>query len=131
MRVYYLSETQHGPDVQPERGFCQQLSNPLEYVETQRALLLALQRWVVDDVAPPASRYPRISDGTLVPPMPQDGVGFPSIPGVRYSGKVNDKMLRDYTVLPPVELPGTEYTALVPKVDADGNDVAGVRDVTP
>jgi len=95
VRVYYLSGTQHGPDAQPERGFCQQLSNPLEYVETQRALLLALQRWVVDDVAPPVNRYPRISDGTLVPPMPQDGVGFPSIPGVRYSGKVNDKMLRD------------------------------------
>ena len=129
VRVYYFSGTQHGPTAQPERGFCQQLSNPLKYVETQRALLLALRRWVAEDVAPPPSRYPRISDGTLVPPMPQHGVGFPAIPGVRYSGRVNDKMLRDYTVQPPVELPGTEYTVLVPKVDADGNELAGVRAV--
>ena len=129
VRAYYFSGTQHGPARQPERGFCQQLSNPLPYVETQRALLLALRRWVADDVAPPPSRYPRISDGTLVPPMPQDGVGFPSIPGVRYSGRVNDLYRRDYTVQPPVEIPGTEYTVLVPSVDADGNEVAGVRAV--
>ena len=31
VRVYYFSGTQHGPDAEPERDFCQQLSNPLEY----------------------------------------------------------------------------------------------------
>ena len=129
VRVYYFSGTQHGPAAQPAHGSCQQLSNPLPYMETQRALFLALQRWVADGVAPPPSRYPRISDGTLVPPMPQHAVGFPSIPGVRYRGRVNDLYRRDYAVQPPVEVPGTEYTVLVPKGDADGNEVAGVRAV--
>ena len=33
-----------------------------------------------------ASRVPRLADGTLVPPLPQSSVGFPTIPGVTYTG---------------------------------------------
>jgi len=31
------------------------------------------------------------------------------------------------TLMPPVTVPGKEYTVLVPRVDADGLDVAGLR----
>ena len=38
--------------------------------------------------------------------------------------------IRDsYGVQPPRNLPGTEYSELVPKVDADGNDIGGIRSV--
>jgi hypothetical protein len=78
---------------------------------------------------------PRRADGTLVPPLPQDGVGFPVIPGVTYNGRMHTGDLFDFgplvdqgilTVLPPTLL-GRPYPALVPKTDADGNDIAGIR----
>ena len=100
---------------------------------------------------PPASRVPRLSDGTLVPPLPQSGMGFPSIPGVTYTGLKTTRYLLDYgpgfyetgiaTINPPVIHPptyednplnGQIYPSFVPKTDSDGNDIAGVRlpDVT-
>jgi hypothetical protein len=84
---------------------------------------------------PPLSRLPRISEGTLVPSLPQSGVGFPNIPGVTYNGRLHTGDLLDFgqrfdqgilEILPP-RLVGTPYPALVPKTDADGNDVAGIR----
>jgi hypothetical protein len=78
---------------------------------------------------------PRKADGTLVPPLPQTGAGFPTIPGVTYNGRMHTGDLFDFgpqfdkgilTTLPP-KLVGTPYPMLVPKTDADGNDIAGVR----
>jgi len=86
-------------------------------------------------VEPPASRLPRIANGTLVPPLPQSGVGFPDIPGVLYNGRIHTGDLFNFgplfrdgilTILPPI-LVGTPYPALVPKTDSDGNDIAGIR----
>jgi hypothetical protein len=128
VRLYYFSSTQHGPAEKPDRGICQQLTNPLSYMETQRALLVALHAWVTKDVSPPPSRYPRISDGTLVPPQ-QSLQGFPDIPGVRYKGRPNDLSINDTTVQPANHMKGKEYPLLVPKVDKDGNEIAGVRAV--
>ncbi len=99
---------------------------------------------------PPPSRVPKLSDGTLVPPLPQSGMGFPSIPGVTYTGLKTTRYLLDYgpdyyttgipTVNPPLITPpyednplnGPIYPSFVPKTDSDGNDIAGVRlpDVT-
>ncbi len=129
VRLYYFASTQHGPVDKPSRGICQQLSNPLSYQETQRALLVAMQAWVTQGVPPPASRFPRLSDETLVPPLPQSGQGFPSIPGVRYQGKPNDLSINDARALPPKHVKGKEYPLLVPKVDVDGNEIGGVRAV--
>ena len=78
---------------------------------------------------------PRRGDGTLVPALPQAGVGFPSIPGVTYNGRTTTGDLFDFgplfgqgilTTLPPLLL-GSPYPVFVPTTDADGNDVAGVR----
>ena len=71
----------------------------------------------------------------MVRPMPQESVGFPSIPGVIYNGRNHTGDLFDFgprfdsgilSILPPRVL-GTPYPNLVPKTDIDGNDIAGVR----
>jgi len=78
---------------------------------------------------------PHVADGTLVPPLPQEASGFPRIPGVVYNGVHHTGDLFDYgpdfdkgfiTVQPP-KLVGSPYPVLVPKADADGNDMAGIR----
>jgi hypothetical protein len=91
-----------------------------------RALVVALDEWVSRGVLPPASRFPRVSDGTLVSPAPKS-YGFPAVPGVKYPGLVNELSEMDYNVQPPKPIPEHNYLILVPKVDEDGNEVAGVR----
>jgi len=86
-----------------------------------------LQSWVTTETAPPPSRYPRLADGNLVPSLPQTGLGFPSIPGVTFTGRVNHLSVIDYTQMPARHVPGQDYRVLVPRVDADGNDIGGVR----
>src|SRR2546428_6107314 len=127
VRLYLFSSTQHGPAATPAKGICQQLTNPLQYRETQRALMMDLQAWVANEVPPPPSRFPRLADGNLVPSVPQTGQGFPAIPGVTFTGRVNHLSVIDYTPMPARHVPGQDYRVLVPKVDADGNDVGGVR----
>jgi len=118
VRIYFLSGTQHGEsDFPPARTRGQQLENPVPQREVMRALLRGLHDWVRQGTAPPESRYPKLSDGTLTPVA---GVKFPAIPGVGN----------------PRVIPGPGQTRngknellpyLVPQVDADGNDVAGIR----
>ncbi len=48
-------------------------------------LLAALESWITDGVAPPASRYPSRADGTLGAPAHL----YPPIPGLPYTGLYN------------------------------------------
>jgi hypothetical protein len=75
----------------------------------------------------------------------QNSTGFPHIPGVAYSGFKTTRYLLNYgphfyetgipTINPPMFKPpyqdnptnGAIYPSFVPKTDADGNDLAGVR----
>ena len=88
IRIYLLSGTQHitGSFPPPTTGTGlraawavggQELKNPTPQINVMRALLRALHQWVSAGTPPPASRYPRIGDGTLVPI--QD-VKFPALP---------------------------------------------------
>lgn len=130
VRVYFMASTQHVPTSRVEYGICKNLLNPNPYRETLRALLTAMQEWIVAGRQPPPSRHPTVADGTLVPPVPAEGLGFPAIPGVTYTGLHNELHIKDFAMQPPRNIPGTGYTVLVSKIDADGNDVAGVRSVT-
>jgi hypothetical protein len=118
-----------------------------------RALWVALDRWVNDDVSPPPSRIPRLREGTLVEPDPAT-FGFPNIPATTYvpnyptesvdfNGVHNGLTLLEYgpdfdapnesgnvTLNPPAIVAGRDYAVLVPAVDRDGNEVAGVRSTT-
>jgi hypothetical protein len=130
VRVYFLPSTQHVPTNNENRGVCKYAQNPNPYRETLRALLVAMQGWIVDGTAPPPSRYGSVADGTLVPPLPAEKFGFPKIPGMQYIGLHSELHIKDFSVQPPRNIPGKNYTVLVSKIDADGNDVAGVRSVT-
>jgi len=133
VRFYLLSSIAHG--VASGRGLCQQLQNPISPGPALRALLAALIEWVVAGKEPPPSRVPRLLDGTLVVPSSRAAVGFLEIPGVTYTGVASFRELYDYgpefdcgiiSTLPPVST-GRTYSTLVPKVDADGIDRAGIR----
>jgi Alpha/beta hydrolase domain len=138
VRIYFFASTQHAPAVAPARGICQQLSNPNPSRETARALLVALERWVRRGAEPPASRYPTLREGTLVLPN-QGRVGWPNIPGVKYTGSPNGLTLLSFgpqfsyrtdsgiVLEPPAAVSGRDYVVLVPNVDGDGNEIAGVR----
>jgi len=148
-RLYFMSSMQHGTGNGTNKGACQQFGNPLDSGPVQRALWEALDQWSTKGVAPPPTSVPRLADGTLVP-TPQDKVGFPKIPGVTYTGLKSTRYLLNYgpdyyktgiaTINPPVIKPpmfenpanGPIYPTYVPKTDADGNDIAGIRlpDVT-
>src|SRR5215470_473086 len=149
-RNYLISSHQHGTGNGASRGNCQQFQNPLNSAPVQRALFIALDEWATEGELPPRSRVPRLWNGMLVPPLPQSGTGFPSIPGVTYTGLKTTRYLFDYgpnfystgiaTINPPVVTPpyqdnpanGPIYPSYVPKTDRDGNEIAGVRlpDVT-
>ncbi len=136
VRSYFMSSQQHGPAAIPVRGICQQLNNPLPRGALLRAVLVALDEWVTKGIRPPKSRFPRAEDGTLVP-SDQASTGFPSIPGVVYTDLVNASGVRDFgplvagnrglVTLNPPAVTGDEHVILVPKVDKDGNDIAGAR----
>src|SRR5262249_11685027 len=108
-------------------GVCQQPANPNQHAPYIRAKMVALDHWATRGSAPPPSRYARVSDGTLVPSLPQATQGFPVIPGAVYTGWYNPVDLLDKSPLPPTPIPGKSYTVLVPKTDTDGNDLPGIR----
>jgi len=136
VRYFLMSSLPHGGGVPASGpGICQQNRNPLVANAALRALMVDLDQWVTSGTEPPTSRMPRRADGTLVPPLPQESVGFPAIPGVIYNGRIHTGDLFDFglqfdrgilSIVPPTLL-GTPYPALVPKTDADGNDIAGIR----
>jgi hypothetical protein len=145
-RLYLISSHQHSnPGNVNSKGNCQQFGNPLASEPVQRALWQAMDEWSTTGRLPPDSMVPRLSDGTLVPPLPQSTAGFPEIPGVTYTGLKSTRYRFDYgpnfyttgimTKFPPeVSAPmfdnpanGPIYPSFVPKVDADGNEIAGIR----
>ena len=144
-RLYFMSSMQHGTGSATSKGSCQQFQNPLDSSPVQRALFTALDKWVTAGVQPPPSQVPKLADGTLQPPLPQAGMGFPSIPGVTYTGLKTTRYLLNYgptfsstgipTSNPPIfaapyednPLNGPIYPSFIPKTDSDGNDIAGIR----
>jgi hypothetical protein len=127
VRLYYLASLQHASTANAKTGMnpiCTYPTNPLYAGPVLRALVVALEGWTSDGTAPPASRYPSRSDGTLVT-VAENAKSFPNVPGFRYGGLVHQPTMVDHDAMPPVKK--SAYPVFVPKVDADGNAVAGVR----
>lgn len=119
VRVFMLAATQHGAGTFPPPETGGQLKgNPNDYRWAQRALLAGLDRWVREGAAPPASKHPTLADGTLVA---QHDIRFPAIPGIQWPTSVPGGYRSD--------LPGplASLPFLVPQVDSDGIDIAGIR----
>lgn len=123
-RGYLFAGTQHGAVawMRSTPGNCVNPRNPHSPTPAQRALLIALDEWASDGKAPPASRTPRLKDGTLVTP---EQLKFPAIPGVQVARRMNPVgVLKDW-VKPELDQ-SQPYRPLVTQVDADGNEIAGI-----
>ncbi len=135
VRIYHYTGLQHfsGP-FPPAKGagdlLGQQPQSPLPVKYFWRAMILNMDQWVRGTLAPP-SRYPRIADGTLIPLA---SYKFPKIPGVVRAREANQAWRLDFgpqwregiiSIEPPNV--GAPFPVLVPQVDADGNERAGIR----
>jgi hypothetical protein len=118
VRIYHLAGTQHVQSpFPPSKNVAQQAANPVPQREVMRALLRGLDDWARRGRRPPDSRYPRIADGTLVPFA---GLRFPDLPGV---GKPETISAPAHVVQGKI----VPLPFLVPQVDADGNEIGGIR----
>lgn len=139
VRVYLLAGTQHTPGALPpleadantgDRG--QQRFNIVDYAPLMRAVLVNLDRWVTDGIAPPPNAFPRLSDGSAVL-AETTGEFFRSLPGVDFADRITRPLRLDFgpdmamgvASYPPKT--GEPYRTYVSKLDADGNEVAGIK----
>ena len=125
VRVYMIAGTQHGgrPGADPSPGPCVNPRNPHSATPALRALFAALEEWVTKATAPPPSRVPRVADGTAV--MAED-VRMPAVPGFAVAPGANPIVPPVDWVDPPARIDNV-YGARVCAVDADGNEIAGIR----
>jgi Alpha/beta hydrolase domain len=136
VRIYHFTGLQHfsGP-WPPARGsgvlLGQQPQSPLPIRYFWRSMIAHMDAWLRGKASPPSSRYPRIDDGTLVP---IDAYVFPKIPGVTVPHDPTKAWHLDFgpgwregvaSIQPPIV--GPAFPVLVPQVDADGNELGGVR----
>lgn len=144
VRRYYYASVTHGggngsydvASLKPPAA-CVLDANPnptYDYNAPQKALL----DWVMKGDEPPPSLYPTLAHGDLVAPNAA-ALGFPRIPGKpQPDGHLNPFLVYDFGAgFNAVDLSGTPanqppritgtYVSLVPRVDADGNELAGIR----
>jgi len=137
VRIYCWASSQHFADptsAKLERGIRQNYLNTVATSMLFRATIDAMDRWATKGVAPPESRIPRRADGTLVA-FEEWRRQFPRIPGVATPSGPNLLPLLDFgpdferglLKEPPAVVPGDGYMVLVPAIDEDGNERAGVR----
>ncbi len=140
VRMYFAAGTPHGTGGGPPQ--CKYPGSPNDARFVHRAAFDALDRWVTKNALPPPSKMPTLREGTLVSPKRDsrfEQVQWPEIPDIIYTGLVNRFELLDFgsgfrnedvsgiiTEHPPRRT-GREYPILVPQVDADGNDLGGIR----
>ena len=138
VRAYLWASSQHFANPRlgaPTRGVCQNVVNVIRTSMFFRALLDAMDRWATDSTPPPGSRIPNRTDGTLVT-IDEWRETFPEIPGVATPREPASLRRLDFgpeaesgilSQQPPRIANTRGYTILVPAVDTDGNDVAGIR----
>ena len=136
VRIYHFTGLQHfsGP-FPPLRGeedlASQNPQSPLPVRYFWRAMISNMDAWVRTGSAPPLSSYPKIADKTLVS---FQAYAFPRIPHLQKPQDANAAYDLDFgpnwqhgilSVQPP-RIVG-RFSALVPQVNADGNEMDGVR----
>lgn len=142
VRRYYNAGVHHNGGaggfnlVTPPIAACVLASNPAPTSDTNRAVFAALVDWVTKGAEPPPSNYPTLAAGKLITPEAYDKA-FPQIPGVprpAYSpfyqynfGKgFNAADMSGVLGITPPRIVKT-IPQLVPRIDADGNEVDGIR----
>jgi len=136
VRIYFYSGLQHfSVPFPPQMGSgdwaSQNLPSPLPIRWFWRAMIANMDDWVRSGTMPPPSRYPKIADGTLVP---LENLAFPAILGIKPPSNASQGWDLDFGAdwrngllsrQPPIVK--YDYPTLVPQVDADGNDLGGIR----
>src|SRR5262249_1418132 len=134
VRIYFTAGGQHGVTSNTDRDIYRNPMNILDHRPVLRALLRAMDRWGTTGAEPPASRYPQIPHRPPVAVAAYQRV-FPAIPGVKppaaqyvplrldWGPRFSSEGIAD--VVPPRA--GAPFRTLVPAIDADGNELAGIR----
>ena len=114
-------------------------ANPLPHDETYAAIRHHFRNWVMNNTAPPPNRYPTLADKQLVDANKQ-AMGFPTLPGLPAtipSNFINPVLDYDFgpqfnysdasgvPTIAPLKIKQV-LRMLVPRVNADGNEVGGV-----
>ncbi len=125
VRMMLVAGTQHGGHfgTAGTPGFCANPRNPNSSGPALRAMMANLEAWVVNGTAPPDSLVPRLKDETGVP---ASAVRMPGVPGVTWATRDNPVGQPVDWVNPPAA-PVQPMSSFVAAVDADGNEVAGIR----
>ena len=131
VRIYTFGGSNHGAGsgVPGGKGNGQLPSSPADYRPLLRALVVALDVWVKDNVAPPPSVYPLLSEKSLVGWREQES-GWPKIPGVAYPQVIQQpanlyrgpwwESKRIATLEPPEVR--ESYVTRIPAMTANGNE---------
>lgn len=134
VRLYVIAGGQHAVGTSAQRGSLVHCRSPLDHRPVLRALLSHLDAWVSLDRAPPASRYPLLSDGTLVPAEAYRAV-FPdaafmrtpegpfSPPSLDHGAQFSDAGIAEK--VPPTR--GALYGTRILASNEDGLEIAGIR----
>lgn len=131
-RVYFIAGAQHGANAQPVKTVTQNRANPEDYRFAMRALLIDMNSWVTNGTAPPDSKIPRIGKDELVAPS---ALNFPKVPGIALPKEPYlawhldfgpDFKSKGIVAYDPPKV-GAPFNILVPQVNQDGNETAGIR----
>jgi len=136
-RIYTIASAPHivgrfPPQPNSNASFLGQAAmNPLRYDSVIRALFYGMVSWVTADQAPPASVYPTLTEATLAHPAeagwPQvPGVALPQAPLTAYRLDFGPEWDKGIVSITPPKV-GKPFVVLVPVVDENGNDRAGIR----
>jgi hypothetical protein len=126
-RVYFFPGSRHGTGALPPRHLeAQNLDSTNDYTPSMRALLVAMQAWLVEGKQPPASVYPLIAlPAGKTQLVSVSDYAFPKIPGIA-TPRYNRQAFRLDFVTEPPKL-GPPFPTLVPQVNLDGNEISGIR----
>ncbi len=137
VRFYSIGGSQHGSgDGVPQAPTSGQLPrNPNMWSPIADSLLVAMYDWVANGEDPPASRYPQIADGSLVPShtdrginnaawKPLQGINHPDANYTPSFANYGDRWLEERIIDRHPQTSDMHYNALVPAVNADNNDSA-------
>ena len=141
VRRYLFASTQHGPGLLPyaDRSIFgshgSNLFNAVDYRPLFRAALENLRRWVMDDISPPDSVFPRRDDGTGMTRAEVidrltgiDGLSLPKLDRLPWMCPLElGPRSVDGIGSFPARLTGQNYPSVVAAVDSAGNEIGGVR----
>lgn len=144
VRFYTLGGSQHGSGSGlPRPASSGQLPpNPNRWSPLSDSLLVAMAKWIAEGKEPPASRYPRIADGSLVASHtdrginpaawnPLEGVNHPSAIYRPAAADYGSRWEREGIIDSHPQVAIGYYNPLVPAVNLDNNDSAETTVLSP